>query len=144
MSKLSFLVGKWSGQAHLQRGAGEPLVLQQKEEAQYKLDGLVLTIEGIGRTANDDKPVLQALGIISYDDDTGTYHLRAFNDGRFLESEVKLLEDGKSLSWGFGFGEIRSSSVLKINEKGEWTEFSEIHIGSQPARKLMDLTVRRD
>jgi hypothetical protein len=144
MKKLTFLVGKWSGQAHVQRGPGEPVLLLQTEEVQYKLDGLVMMIEGIGRTAGDHKPALQALGIISYDDDAETYHIRAFNDGRFLESEVKLLDDGKGLTWGFGFGEIRSSSVLKINEKGEWTELAELIIGSQPPRKLMDLTVRRD
>jgi hypothetical protein len=143
MKKLSFLVGTWSGQAHVQRGPGEPTVLVQTEVAQYKLDGLVLMIEGIGRTVNDNKPMLQALAIISYDDATEIYRMRAFNDGRFLECEVKLLDHGKGLTWGFVFGEIRSSSVLKINEKGEWTELAEIIIGSQPPRKLMDLTVRQ-
>ena len=144
MKKLSFLVGRWSGQAHVQREPGEPVVLAQTEVAQYKLDGLVLMIEGIGRTLSDNKPVLQALGIISYDDNSETYHIRAFNDGRFLESDVRLLEDGKGLTWGFGFGEIRSSSVLKMNEKGERTELAEIVIGSQSPKKLMDLTVRRE
>jgi hypothetical protein len=54
------------------------------------------------------------------------------------------LDDDKGLTWGFGFGQIRSSSVLKINEKGEWTELAEIIIDSQSPRKLMDLTVRRE
>ncbi len=144
MKELSFLAGKWSGQAHVQRGPGEPVALVQTEEVQYKLDGLVLTIEGIGRSLSDNKPVLRALGIISYDDNTETYHLRAFNDGRFLESEVKLLADGKGLTWGFNFGEIRSSSVLKMSEEGEWTELAKITIGSQPPRKLMELTVQRE
>ena len=101
-------------------------------------------IEGIGRTVSDNQPVLQALGIISYDDEPETYRMRAFNDGRFLESEVKLLDNGKGLTWGFGFGQIRSSSVLKIEDKGEWAEVAEIIIGSQPPRKLMDLIVRRE
>lgn len=30
---------------------------------------------------------------------------------------------------------------MRINEKGEWTEVTEITIGSQPARKFMELTV---
>lgn len=141
--KLGFLVGKWAGEACLQRGPGEPVVLVQTEEAQFKLDGLILEIEGIGRTKSDSKPVLQALGIISFDDETGTYHMRAFNDGRFLETDVKLLADGKSLTWGFALGAIRTSSVLRINEQGEWTELAEITIDSQPARKLMELTVKR-
>jgi hypothetical protein len=102
-----------------------------------------LVIEGTGRTPTDQTPVIQALGIISYDDATGTYRIRAWNDGRFLESEVQLLDDGKSLHWGFGVGEIRSRSVLKIEKDGQWTEVAEVVIGSQPARKLLDLTVRR-
>ena len=143
MKKLGFLAGKWVGEARLLRGPGEPLVLVQTEEAQFKLDGLILEIEGIGRTKSDSKPILQALGIISFDDETGAYHMRAFNDGRFLETDVKLHEDGKGLTWGFALGPIRTSSVLRINEKDEWTELAEITIDSQPARKLLELTVRR-
>ena len=143
MKKLAFLAGKWVGEARLLRGPGEPVVLAQTEEARFKLDGLILEIEGIGRTKSDNKPVLQALGIISFDDETGTYHMRAFNDGRFLETDVKLLEDGKSLTWGFALGSIRTSSVLRINERDEWTEIAEISIDSQAPRKLMELTVKR-
>ncbi len=143
MKKLGFLAGKWVGEARLLRGPGEPLVLVQTEEAQFKLGGLILEIDGIGRTKPDNKPVLQALGIISFDDETGTYYMRAFNDGRFLETDVKLLKDGKGLTWGFALGPIRTSSVLRINEKGEWTELAEITIDSQPARRLLELTVRR-
>lgn len=144
MKKLGFLVGKWAGEARLLRGPGEPVVLVQTEEAQFKLDGLILEIEGIGRTQPGNKSVLQALGIISFDDEASTYHMRAFNDGRFLETDVKLLEDGKSLTWGFALGSIRSSSLLRINEKGEWTELAEITIDSQPAKKLLELTVKRE
>jgi len=143
MKKLAFLVGKWSGEACLERRTGEPMTLPQTEEAEYRLDGLLLVIEGIGRTVADNKPVLQALGIISYDDETGTYHMRAFNDGRFLETDVRLLEDGSGMAWGFSLGEITTSSVLRINERGEWTERAEIKIGEQPARRLLEITVRR-
>jgi len=143
MKQLAFLAGKWAGEARLLRGPGEPLVLVQTEEAQFKLGGLILEIEGIGRTMPDNKPALEALAIISFDDETGTYSMRAFNDGRFLETDVKLLADGKSLTWGFALGQIRTSSVLRINEKGEWTELAEITIESQPARKLLELSVRR-
>jgi hypothetical protein len=39
MRKLSFLVGKWSGEARMLRGPGEPIEMKQTEEAEYKLDG---------------------------------------------------------------------------------------------------------
>ena len=72
LKKLDFLVGKWSGEARVSRGPGESLELIQTEEAQYKLDGLILVIEGIGKTKTDGKAALQALGIVSYDDEGRT------------------------------------------------------------------------
>jgi hypothetical protein len=142
MKRLGFLVGKWAGEARLLRGPTESVELLQTEEVQYKLDGLIVVIEGVGRTKSGGQLVLQAFGIISYDDERGTYRLRAFNDGRFLETQMKLLEAGKGMTWGFALGEIKTNSVLRINERGEWTELAEISIGSQPSKKLLELTVR--
>ncbi len=99
MKKLEFLVGKWAGEARMLRGPGEPVVIMQTEDAQYKLDGLVLLIEGVGKA--DGKPALQASGSSLMTTRAGTYHMRAFNDGRFLETEVKLIENGKGMTWGF-------------------------------------------
>lgn len=143
MKKLSFLVGKWAGEVRIYRKPDEPVVLEQTEDAQFKLDGLVLQIEGIGRTKNGGQPMLQALGMISFDDELAVYRMRAFNDGRFLETEVTLLDDGKGLRWGFSLGEIKLTSLLRINEPGAWTELHEITIGAQPPRKFMELTVTR-
>ena len=68
MKKLSFLIGRWAGEARILRGPGEIVELNQQEEAQYKLDGLILTIEGIGCSKGDGKAAHQALAFISYDD----------------------------------------------------------------------------
>ena len=143
MKKLNFLVGEWAGEARVLRGPSEATELVQTEKAQYKLDGLILTIEGVGRTKSDGRPILQALGVISYDDESKAYHMHAFNDGRFLETEVKVSEEGKGMTWGFALGEIRTKSVMRINEKDEWTELHEIMIGSQPSKKLLEIAVRR-
>jgi hypothetical protein len=69
--------------------------------------------------------------------------MRAFNDGRWLESEVKLADGGSAITWGFTLGELKTNSVLRLNEKGEWTELAQLTIGTLPPQKLMDLTVRR-
>jgi hypothetical protein len=143
MNKLGFLAGRWSGEARVLRGPGLNLDLEQTEEAQFKLDGLVLMIEGVGRTRPDGKQALQALGLITFDDASGTYRMRAFNDGRWLESEIKFIDEGLAISWGFTLGEISTKSVLRINDKGEWTERAELTIGTRPPQKLIELTVRR-
>jgi hypothetical protein len=87
--------------------------------------------------------VLQAFGVISYEDETKTYRMLAFNDGRFLEANVKLLEGGKGMFWGFVLGEIKTKSVMRINEKDEWTELHEIIISSQPPKRFMEVAIRR-
>lgn len=143
MRKLEFLVGEWSGEASCLRGPGQFVDLMQTESAQFKLDGLLLVIEGVGRSKTDGVPVLQALGLISFDDDSERYWMRAFNDGRWLESEVKLGDEGNSISWGFALGEFKTSSVLRINDEGEWTELGQLTIGDRPPLKMLDLKVRR-
>jgi hypothetical protein len=57
---------------------------------------------------------------------------------------VKLLDQDKAIGWGFALGEITTRSVLRMNENGEWTELAEITIGSDPPKKLLELTVRRE
>ncbi len=143
MKKLEFLVGDWSGEASVLRGPGQFVDLAQTESAQFKLDGLLLVIEGVGRGQTDHRPALQSLGLISFDDDAGTYQMRAFNDGRWVETEVKLADDGKSISWGFALGEFKTSTVLRINDNGEWTQLGQLTIGDRPPQKMMDLKVRR-
>jgi hypothetical protein len=143
MRKLNFLIGKWSGEARLLQKSGARIELIQTEDAHYKLDGLLLVIEGVGRAKEDQTPVLGAFGIISYDDASGTYRMRAFNDGRWMETEIKLVPDGLGITWGFSFGEIKTNSRLRINEKGEWTELTELTIGSEQPLTYMELAVRR-
>jgi hypothetical protein len=145
MKRLGFLVGEWSGEASVLRGPGQFVELFQTESAQFKLDGLVLSIEGVGRSKSDGKLALQALGLVSFDDETGTYHMRAFNDGRWLETEIKLAADGEhSISWGFALGQFKTTTVLRINENGEWTELGELVVGDRPPQKMMELRVRRN
>jgi hypothetical protein len=79
--------------------------------------------EGVGRTKSDGHSVLQALGVISFDDETAAYRIRAFNEGRFLESEVKLLDRDKAISWSFALSQITTSS--------------------EPAKIPLELTVHR-
>lgn len=143
MKKLEFLVGEWSGEASVLRAAGQFVDLVQTESAQFKLDGLLLAIEGVGRTRTDGRAALQALGLISFDDDALTYRMRAFNDGRWLETEVKLADGADSISWGFALGEFKTATVLRIDEQGEWTEFGQLTIGDRPPQKMMELRVRR-
>ena len=69
--------------------------------------------------------------------------MRAFNDGRWLETEVKLADGGNLISWGFVLSQFKTTTVLSINENGEWTELGELIIGDRPPQKMVNLKVRR-
>jgi len=143
MKKLGFLVGQWAGEGRMLRASGEWIEFNQTERAEYKLDGLLLVIEGVGRAKSDGRRLLQAYGIASYDDATGKYHMRAFNDGRWLETDTALGDNGRELTWGFTVGDIRTKSTLRLTDAGDWTESHEITMGAQPPRKFMELTVKQ-
>ena len=141
MKKLAFLVGKWAGEASVARGPGEPIKVLQTEDVQYKLDGLVLLIEGTARSPGTGEVLFNALATISYDELTKAYRFRAYNSGRYLDTELKAPDNG--FEWGFKVDRVSVRYVMRLNEKGEWVEIGEVTIGDNPARKILDMTVRR-
>jgi hypothetical protein len=140
MKKLDFLAGKWSGDASVSRGPGDPMKVMQSENIQFKLDGLVLLIEGAARNA-DGKIVFQALATVSYDDSSSVYRFRSYNDGRYLETELKVIPQG--FSWGFEAGPLKVSNNMRLNEKGEWVEVTESAYGATPPRKSVEMVLKR-
>jgi len=126
MKKLSFLAGKWSGKATAQMGPGKPIDLIQSEDIEYRLDGLVMVIEGKGRDPESGKVRFNALATISYDDAKGTYEIRAYNDGRKIDTALET--DGAGFVWGFAVGQMNMRHVMRVNEKGEWSETSTVKL----------------
>lgn len=140
MKKLEFLIGKWSGSASVTRGPGDPIRITQSEDVQFRLDGLVVLLEGTGRNAEGQR-VFGALAVIAYDDATSTYRFRAFNDGRFLDTELKVLNNG--FSWGYTAGPLKVSNTMHVNESGEWVEVTESTYGSNPPKRSVEMKLQR-
>jgi hypothetical protein len=123
MEKFKFLVGTWTGDATISPGEGPQLTIRQTEEVMYKLDGVVLLIEGTGRD-DSGKVVFNALAIVSYDPNSGTYRIRAWNAGNFVETEIKT--SGKGFDWGFDRGPVSMTNHMTVDEQGRWSETSEV------------------
>jgi hypothetical protein len=140
MKKLDFLAGKWSGDAAVIVGPGEPMKVRQTEEIQYKLDGLVMLIEGTARNA-EGQVLFQALATISYDDSTSTYRFRAYHDGNYLDTELAVKPKG--FAWGYTSGPVKVSNVMQLDDKGAWSETTEVTVGSAPPRKSVEMNLRR-
>ena len=141
MKKLSFLAGKWSGDATVQRGPGGPLKIRQSEDIQFRLDGLLLVIEGTGRDADSGKVQFNALGIVSYDDNKKEYRLRAYNDGRQVEAQVEVSDRG--FAWGFQSGPATVRNTMTVNDKGEWVETTTAKVGDRPEFTTVRMLLKR-
>jgi hypothetical protein len=137
MRKLSFLAGHWSGPVTVVRGPGEALHLTQTEDVQYKLDGLVLLIEGQS-TSTDGKAVFSALATITYDDASHTYRFRAYNDGHYLDTELAV-PAANGFSWSFTAGPAHIVNTMHLTGKGEWSEVTEVTVGNNPPHQSVDM-----
>lgn len=140
MRKLSFLAGHWSGPVTVVREPGEALHLTQTEDVEYKLDGLVLLIEGKS-TGADGKVLFNALATIAYDDASHTYRFRAYNDGHYLDTELSVPNHG--FSWGFMAGPAHIVNTMHLTAKGEWNEVTEATVGSNPPHRSVEMLLQR-
>jgi hypothetical protein len=140
MKKLAFLVGTWTGDATTMR-PDQTIKVKQTEQVSYKLDELLLLIEGTGRNPDSGKVMFRALATVSYDDVAKAYHFRAHNDGSYLDAELKVPENG--FEWGYKSGPAQIAFVMKLNDKGDWVETGTSTMGNGPAERFFDMTVRK-
>ena len=138
MRKLAFLAGHWSGPVTIVRGP-EPLHLTQSEDVQYKLDGLVLLIEGKS-TSVEGKVLFSALATISFDDTSHTYRFRAYNDGHYLDTELSVPVNG--FLWSFTAGPAHIVNTMHLTSKGEWSEFTDVTVGGNPPHRSVDMLLQ--
>jgi hypothetical protein len=97
--------------------------------------------EGTGRDTQSNKILSNALATISYDDAAKQYRIRAFNQGRYLDTELKLGDS--SFEWAYQSGPAKVINRMKLGEAGEWIEIGEVTLGSQPRRKFVELNVKK-
>ncbi len=141
MQKLTFLAGRWAGPVTINRGPAEPLKLTQTENVEYKLDGLVLLVEGKAAGA-DGKTQFNALATIAYDDAAHTYHIRAYNAGHYIDTELTVLVNG--FSWGFTSGPAKIVNTMHLTAKGEWQETTEVTVGNNPPQPGVEMLLARE
>ncbi len=141
MKKLAFLAGHWTGEATVTLGSGPPVALQQSEAVQFKLDGLLLLIEGTGRDVRTGAVVFNALATIAFDEASKTYRIRAFNDGNYVDTEFEVREKG--FEWGFTSGPVVVKNSMTLDPAGQWIETTDVIINNGPARRTVELRVRR-
>jgi hypothetical protein len=143
MKKLDWLVGSWKGKGWIQMGPQGREEFTQTETVASKLDGLVLVIEGQGKSKEDGSVVHTALAFVSYAERAKTFQWRAFTaEGRQTDTEAKV--GANVLEWGLQISERgRIRYTLKLNERGEWFEVGEMTQDGKTWQKFFEMTLQR-
>jgi hypothetical protein len=146
LAKLDFLLGEWQGEGWIEFGPGQRHTFHQTETIQRKAGGAVVLIEGLGleRRGNQDVPIHQAFGVVSFDQQTKRPHFRAWRaDGGEVACEPELGE--RSFIWGFT--EPRSGLqikfTIKLNEAGQWVETGEGSPDGKTWRQFFEMKLQK-
>lgn len=141
MKRLSFLVGQWQGEATVTLGPEGPIRLRQTEDVQFRLGGLLLLIEGTGRDASTGAVSFNALATVTFDETSKTYRFRAFNDGRYLDTE--LIVGDRTFEWGYTVGPAKITNKMSLDATGRWVEFTDVVVNDNPPMRTVEIRVSK-
>jgi hypothetical protein len=148
MEVFSDWVGQWEGESTIQMGPGAAHKANVDEHIEFKLDGMVLMMQGVGTTADattkKESIVHQALGILSYDQQSGRYKFRTWlADGKMTEAWFKDLSDDK-YQWGFDTpqGKVRYNIALDPAKKN-WRETGEFSSDGTKWHKFLEMNLAK-
>jgi hypothetical protein len=147
MKKLDYLVGKWKGDATATYGK-DTKQLVQTEDVQFKLDGVVIAVEGIGRGKqpgkDDDAILFHAYAVMSFDAEAKKYKVKAYRvEGQSVDADLSLTEKG--FIWGFkqpGRG-VEVKYTMTLTRKGQWHEIGEYSLDGKSWTKFIEMTLSR-
>jgi hypothetical protein len=106
---------------------------------EYKLDGLVMLVEGKA-TGADGKAQFNALATIAYDDASHTYRFRAYNGGHYVDTELSVPANG--FSWSYAAGPAQIVNTMHLTEKGEWSEVTDVTFGGNPPHRSVEMLLQ--
>ena len=121
MQAFAPLVGQWSGSGWVRTKTGKQVTFNQTEDVQFKLDGQLLVVNGIGKDPTSGVNVFEAYGILNYDAQQKHYFFNAYTlEGQHTMANIDL--GNNQFDWWFktpNGGTVKYT--LKYNDTS-WTE----------------------
>jgi hypothetical protein len=147
MKKVDFLVGNWQGEGWMEFVPGQRKPFRGTETVQRKLDGLLLSIDGLHHAKvgeRDEEAVVHAaFAILTFDPKEKRYRFQGFTSrGNHEDAEAKIT-DGQMV-WSMKipqFGDVRYT--IKLDDKGRWFEIGEVTRDGTSWRKFFEMTLER-
>jgi hypothetical protein len=146
IDQLEFMVGRWRGEAWMQRGPGARVQTTMSETVERKLGGVVLLVEGVGTVVDTAsgaaRTVHHALAVVSFDPQTGAYGMRSYiATGQAGDFVLTLIPGGVSWTREVPGGRVRNTAQIG---NGEWHEIGEFSRDGVAWTQIMDIRLRRE
>jgi hypothetical protein len=142
MKAFASWAGHWQGEGSIQMGPGEPKKSTVDERIEYKLDGMVILIEGVGKA--NETIVHHALGVVSYDQISSQYKLRSYlKDGRSTNAWLSVTSEN-NYQWGFDTpqGKIRYTIAIDPVKK-TWIEIGHFSADGNNWQKFFEMNLKK-
>ncbi len=144
IEKLAFMVGRWTGEAWMERGPNR-VQTRMVETVERKLGGVVLQVEGVGTLASADadssRTVHHAFAVVSFAPQSGTYTLRSYiATGQYGDFELTLVPGGVRWQREVPGGRIRNTALISGDT---WHEVGEFSRDGVQWRQIMEMRLRR-
>lgn len=121
LSPVSQLAGQWSGSGWLRTRSGQRVEFNQTESIEFKLDGQIMTVNGIGKDKNTGKKSFEAFGILSYNKQKSKYVFDAYTaEGQHTLADVALSKN--KFDWWF---DVPNGGTIKYSitfDDHSWSE----------------------
>lgn len=144
MQKLACLVGDWKGEATVMTPAGT-ITVQQTEHIEWKMNNMLLSIEGIGREAGKDTDSFHAFALVNYDATLQQFKFKSYvKEGFSTDAYFKILEPFK-FEWGFDIatgGKTRYIITIDPTKK-TWHESGDYSRDGITWMKFIDMTLTK-
>jgi hypothetical protein len=139
--------GKWKGEGSMQMGPGEPKKSTVEETIEYKLDGMILLVEGLGTSPNEageNKVVHHAMAILSFNQQTQQYQFNTFlKDGRSSQAWFKALGNNQ-YQWGFDTPRGKTKYTITIDTTANtWQEIGEFATDGNTWMKFFEMNLKK-
>lgn len=148
LSAFSGWIGEWEGEGSMQMGPGPAKKSSVLEKVDFKLDGTILVVEGVGKSIDpatkQEVVVHHAFGILSFDASSQEYKFKTYLiDGKSGDAWFKILESNK-YSWGFETpnGKIRYNITIDPAKK-TWNEIGEFSRDGAQWMKFFEMNLNK-
>lgn len=141
MAALDFLLGRWSGSGWHRRGESPAVHFTQTEDVVARLDGELITVEGLGVRADGSGEVVHRAFAVAWHEPEAGYRWEAFSAGRRLETTLHV--EDHAFAWSMS-PTPGVTLVYRAEVDGDvWTETGELHAADTAPTRVMEMTLHR-